>query len=207
MGSAALAIGNLVPLALLFVLLASLVNGTFYLELALGRAIAWVDAGLTARWEAIVYGSSIGLALGWLALVHANLDGLPLAALAAGLVGVTVASVSVIRRAVRADELALIQDLSQAIAKDISLARSFRRIQELAGRLVPWEQMGFARYDTATNEMELIADTATDDQGKSRFRYDANAGLTGEAVRLRHPVVARRLSAQQVVVPGREQPG
>lgn len=206
-GSAALGIGNLLPLVLFFVLLASLVNGTFYLELALGRAIAWVDAGLTARWEAIVYGSSIVLALGWLALVHANVDGLTLAALAAGLVGVTVASVSVIRRAVRADELALIQDLSQAIARDISLARSFRRIQELAGRLVPWEQMGFARYDPATNEMELIADTATDDLGKSRFRYDANAGLTGDAVRLRHPVVARGVSAQQVVVPGREPTG
>jgi len=27
------------------------VNGTFYIELALGRTLAWVDAALTARWR------------------------------------------------------------------------------------------------------------------------------------------------------------
>jgi CPA1 family monovalent cation:H+ antiporter len=52
-----------------------------------------------------------GLALGWLTLAHANLDGPPVAVIAAVLAGATVASVSVIRRAVRADELALVQDL------------------------------------------------------------------------------------------------
>ena len=208
-GAAALAPANLAPLVVFLVLLAAFVNGVFYLELASGRALAWVDAGLTARWEAVVYACSVGLALGWLALVHANIDGPAVGAIAAVLAGATVASVSVIRRAVRADELALIQDLSQAIAKDISLARSFERIQELARRLVPWEQMGFARYDAGANEMELVADTAVGEPGKGerRFRFDANAGLTGEAVRLRHPVVARGLTAGQVVVPGRERAG
>src|SRR5207302_6259429 len=90
-----------------------------------------------------------------------------------------------------ADDLALIQSLSQAIARDISLAKSFPRIQELARRLVPWEHMGFARYDAGTNEMELVADTATSDRRGSLSRFDANAGLSGEAVRLRRPVVAR----------------
>src|SRR5260370_40585913 len=65
--------------------------------------------------------------------------------------------------------------------------------------------MGFARYHARTNEMELGADTAVGDGGK--FRYDAKAGLTGEAVRMRRPVVARGLTRDQVVVPGREQPG
>ena len=50
------------------------VNATFYLELALGRSLAWVDPRLTARWEAVVYACSAGLALGWLALMHASLD-------------------------------------------------------------------------------------------------------------------------------------
>src|SRR5260370_3485568 len=65
--------------------------------------------------------------------------------------------------------------------------------------------MGFARYHARTNEMELGADTAVGDGGK--FRYDAKAGLTGEAVRMRRPVVARGLTRDQVVVPGREPPG
>jgi methyl-accepting chemotaxis protein/putative methionine-R-sulfoxide reductase with GAF domain len=204
-GPDALASANLLPLVALLVLLPCVVNGTFYLELALGRRLAWVDARLTARWESVVYVCSVGLALGWLALAHTSPGGTQMVVIGAVLAGATLASGSVIRRAVRADELALLQDLSQAIARDISLARTFQRIQELARRLVPWEQMGFARYDAGSNEMELVADTGASDRG--RFRFDANAGLTGEAVRLRRPVVARALSAEQVVVPGREQPG
>ena len=204
-GGDALSAGNLGPLVVLLVLLPCIVNGTFYLELALGNVLAWVDARLTTRWEAVVYACSAALALGWLAVAHAHLDTTGFVVIGAGLAVATVMSGSVIRRGVRADELGLIQELSQAIARDISLAKSFPRIQELARRLVPWEHMGFARYDAATNEMELIADTAAGDGGK--FRYNANAGLTGEAVRMRRPVVARGLTRDQVVVPGREQPG
>src|SRR6267154_2492937 len=131
-------------------------------------------------------------------LAYAGLDMVGFLVIGAVIVSAAVASVSVLRRAVHADELALIQGLSQAIARDISLARSFPRIQELAGRLVPWEHMGFARYDAGTNEMELVADTATGDRA-GKFRFDANAGLSGEAVRLRRPVVARALSPEQVV--------
>src|SRR5260370_29331087 len=120
----------------------------------------------------------------------------------AAIAGAAVASVSVIRRGVHADELALIQGLSQAIARDISLAKSFPRIQELARRLVPWEHMGFARYDAGTNQMELVADTATPDRSAGQFRFDANAGLSGEAVRLPRPVVARALTPEQVVGAG-----
>src|SRR5207248_1883628 len=62
-GAQALAAGNLVPLVVFLVLLPCVVNGTFYIELALGRTLAWVDAALTARWEAVVYACSVGLAL------------------------------------------------------------------------------------------------------------------------------------------------
>src|SRR6184192_3348650 len=204
-GAQALAAGNLVPLVVFLVLLPGVVNGTFYIELALGRTLAWVDDALTARWEAVVYACSVGLALACFALAHAGPDMLGFFVIGAVLVSATVASVSVIRRGVHADELALIQSLSQAIARDISLAKSFPRIQALARRLVPWEHMGFARYDAATNEMELIADTAATPGG--RLRYDAAAGLTSEVLRLRRPVVGRALARQQVVTPGQEQPG
>ena len=203
----ALAAGNLVPLVVFLVLLPCVVNGTFYIELALGRTLAWVDAALTARWEAVVYACSVGLALASVDLAHAGLDMIGLLVIGALLVGAAVASVSVIRRGVRADELALIQGLSQAMARDISLAKSFPRIQELARRLVPWEHMGFARYDAGTNEMELVADTATGDREGRTVRFDANAGLAGEAVRLRRPVVGHAVSPEHVLVPGREPPG
>jgi len=206
-GAQALAANNLVPLVAFLVLLPCVVNGTFYIELALGRTLAWVDAALTARWEAVVYACSVGLALACLALAHASVDMIGFLVIGVVLVSAAVASVSVIRRAVHADQLALIQGLSQAIARDISLAKSFPRIQELARRLVPWEHMGFARYDAGTNEMELVADTATGHRGPDKARFDANAGLSGEAVRRRRPVVAGALSPEQKVVPGRETPG
>src|SRR5438045_5191239 len=60
-------------IALTVILLPIIVNGTFYLELALGQTIAWVDARLTLRWESIIYFVSAALALGWLAVAHANI--------------------------------------------------------------------------------------------------------------------------------------
>src|SRR5881296_1700063 len=206
-GTGALAAANLAPLAVFLAVLPATVNATYYLELALGRSLAW----LAARWETIVYACSAGLALVWLWLTHAGLEAGDALAVGGVLAITTMVSASVIRRAVRADELTLVQSLSQAIAADISLAKSFPRIQQLARRLVPWEQMGFARYDARTNEMELIADTAAGggggEGGRSPFRFDANAGLTGEAVRRRRPVVAHALSREQVVLPAPEQPG
>src|SRR2546426_8400745 len=92
MGPHALAAANLIPLAVFLVLLPCVVNGTFYLELALGRTVAWVDAALTARWEAVVYACSVGLALGCLALVHAGLETPGFLVIGAVLAGATIAS-------------------------------------------------------------------------------------------------------------------
>ena len=207
-GAEAIGAGNLPALAAVLLVLPVVINGTFYLELALGSARAWVDPRLTARWEGTVYACAALLALGWLRLVHADLGAGTALPLGLALTTATVGSLSVMRRAVRADELQLVQGLSQAIAADINLAHSFARIQELTRRLVPWEQMGFARYDARTNEMALIADTALP-TGESSGRFDADAGPTGEAVRLGRPVVARgpRGEPGAGVLPGGQQPG
>jgi methyl-accepting chemotaxis protein len=204
-GGAALGIDNLGPVIVTAALLPIIVNGTFYLELALGQTIAWVDARLTLRWESIVYLTSAVLAVGWLALVHSSIPIGPRTALAGVLALAAAGSLYVLRLGVRADELHLIQRLAQAIAAELTLSRSFERVQELTRQLVPWEQMGFARYDPRTRQMELVADTAA--QPGAAFRFDSDAGLTGEALRLRRPVVAHGLARDQVVVPGGETPG
>ena len=68
--------------------------------------------------------------------------------------------------------------------------------------------MGFARYDARTRQMELVADTAAPPGSPaSAFRFDADSGLTGEALRLHRPVVAHGLAKDQVVVPSTETPG
>jgi methyl-accepting chemotaxis protein len=204
-GAAALATENIGPLTITVLLLPMIVNGTFYLELALGQTIAWVDARLTLRWESVVYLVSVALALGWLALLHAVMPIGPRAFVAGALAITTAGSLYVLRLGVRADELNLIQRLAQAIAAELTLQRSFARVQELTRQLVPWEQMGFARYDPRTRQMELVADTAA--QAGATFRFDADAGLTGEALRLRRSVVAHGLAKDQVVLPGGETPG
>jgi methyl-accepting chemotaxis protein len=203
--AAALSVDNVGPMAVTIAVLPMIVNGTFYLELALGQTIAWVDARLTLRWESIVYLVSAALALSWLALVHAAIPTGPRLLMLAALGLATLGSLHVLRLGVRADELHLIQRLAHAIAAELTLSKSFTRVQELTRQLVPWEQMGFARYDARTRQMELVADTAA--QPGASFRFDSDAGLTGEALRLRRPVVAHGLAPDQVVVPGAETPG
>ncbi|MGH7675578.1 MAG: methyl-accepting chemotaxis protein [Gemmatimonadales bacterium] len=206
-GADALSRDNFWPLAALVVLVFVVINGTYYLELALNRAVTWVDAALTARWEAIVYLTSVALALGWLWLVHTPLPAGPALLAGVALLAATAGTTHVIRLGVRADELQMIQRLSEAIAAEVSLVRSFPKIEELVRQLVPVEHMGFARYDPRQHEMELVVDTARTAAGGAPFRFDADAGLTGEAVRLRQPVVAHRLRADQVIVPGGPPPG
>src|SRR5213083_989941 len=203
---AALSADNAWIVAFTIVLLPVIVNGTFYLELALGQTIAWVDARLTLRWESIVYLVSAALALGWLAAVHAVIPGSTRVLLFGALALGTAGSLHVLRFGVRADELHLIQRLAQVIAAELTLSHSFKRVQELTRQLVPWEQMGFARYDARTRQMELVADTASQ-PGAAAFRFDSDAGLTGEALRLRRPLVAHGLARDQVIVPGGETPG
>ncbi len=204
-GAGALAIDNVGAVAVTIVILPLIVNGTFYLELALGQTIAWVDARLTLLWESIVYLVSAALALGWLAVIHATIPPGPRALLLGALAIATAGSLHVLRLGVRADELRLIQRLAQVIAAELTLSHSFQKVQELTRQLVPWEQMGFARYDPRTRQMELVADTAV--QPGTAFRFDSDAGLTGEALRLRGPVVAHGLVRDQVVLPSAETPG
>lgn len=206
-GTLALVAENVGPIAALVVLMMVLVNGLFYLELIVSRAVAWVDAWLTARWETIVYSASIGLALSWFWLLHSSLGIGPGALVGVGLAGATVVSAYVIRLGVHADELRLVQRLSQTIATDISLAKTFSNIQDITRRLVAWENIGFARFDPKRREMELVADTAMKDGVTASFRFDADAGLTGEAVRSHRPIVARNLGRGDAISPGGERTG
>jgi len=196
-GAGALTAANVGPLLALLVLLPTVVNGTFYLELATGeQTIAWVDARLTARWEAVVYCVSAGLALGCLALLHARPPVAVTIATIGALAGAAAGSWYVIRTAVRADELRLLQTVSQVAATELSLVRSFPKIQQLTRRLVAWEDMGFARLDAAKREMVVVADTATPADA-SPVRFDADAGPVGEAARTGRAVVARDLRPGQ----------
>ena len=201
-GASALSAANVGPLVALLVLLPTVVNGTFYLELATREhTIAWVDARLTARWEVVVYGASVGLALGCVALLAARPPLAATSVMIGALAGAAAVSWYVIGTAVRVDDLRLLQTVSQVAATELSLVRSFPKIQELTRRLVAWEDMGFARLDPVKREMVVVADTAASPDAPPQ-RFDADVGPLGEAARSGSAVVARDLRPGQLPAPG-----
>ncbi len=203
LGAESLAAANLGPLAGALVGLTVVVNGTFYLDILAASGTAGLSNRLTFRWEAIISLSTAGIALGWVALVTSD-PGLGAAAFwGAGLVAGTVMLLFLARQTVAADELRFIQGLAGAVAADVSIERSFTRIKELTARIVPWEHMGFARYDAERDEMVLIADTSTDEP----LRFPASSGLTGEAAQTGQPVVSNHLTGKEIVLPDGETPG
>jgi methyl-accepting chemotaxis protein len=185
LGPEALASANLAPIAVLAVTLFVVVNGTFYVELALEGLFPWSDARLTLRWELVVYAASIAFGLGWTGLSAAGMAPGPAVALATVLLLAFATTYWIISAAVRADELRLVNSLAGAVAAEVSIERSFARIRELTRHLVPWTDMGFARYDAASRTVALVADTRL----PSGQPFPADQGLTGEAVRSGRPVV------------------
>jgi methyl-accepting chemotaxis protein len=183
-GDAAIGAGNLGALAVAVVLLTLVVNGTFYLELSQGPRAAWVDARLTARWELVVYAASAGAALGSVALAAARPGAAVTVFTGFLLVAALVGMYLLIRAAVRADQLHLVQRLAGELAGELSIERSFARIQDVAGHLVPWEGAGLARYDGATGNLQVVTDAGT-----AGTRWSTEDPLTAEVLRSRRPLV------------------
>jgi methyl-accepting chemotaxis protein len=202
-GPRAVTLINLGPLAAALVLLPLLTNGLFYLELASARGFAWVDARMTLGWEAVMNFVAAGLALGWLGVAASDASVVAGLIAAGAMIAATLLMQYLVDKAIRADQLLLVQKLAGAVAADVSIARSFEHVQAVTARLVPWKHMGFARYDETRREMELVADTGTDE----RLRFDTRAGLTGRAVDTGRPVVTGKHATGDMIVPAGESPG
>lgn len=187
-GGGALQPHNLVPFVLLAVGLPVVVNGTYYAELALSESLAWVDARLTLRWEALVYVLSAALALAWLDIAARAMPAGIVLVFAVALVALTFVAHWLVREGVRADELGLVEQLARAVSSAVNLERSFPAIRSLTRRLVPWQAMGVARYDEARRAFVPVVDTAA--AGADAF--SAESGLAGAAVRARRALWSGR---------------
>jgi len=195
-GAASLTPANVLPFLVLAIGLPIVVNGTFYAELALSESLAWVDARMTLRWESVVYLLSAALAVAWMEAVGPGLSAVLTAFLCALLLGFAALAHWIVHKGIRADELGLAERLSRAIAGDVNLERSFRTIQELVQRLVPWEHLGVARWDAAQREFVQVVDTAPD--RPAGYRYPGDRGLAGEALRRRKPLVSSEFGHLQL---------
>ncbi len=202
-GTAAITAPNVLPMLAVLILIPVVVNSTFYVELALAGLLPSMDFRLTLRWESVVGAVGAGMAVLWVVLLTAGWStGVNVLVLAA-LVAASGLAYWVLQAAVHADELRLVQGMAGAVATEVSIERSFSRIQELTGRLVPWEHMGFARYDPERHEMVVLEDTGTEE----RLAFDADSGLTGEAVRAGGPVVSNALTRSLMALPEGEATG
>jgi methyl-accepting chemotaxis protein len=199
-GGGALATPNLLPLAVVVTALPVLVNGTFYVELALRGMFLWSDARLTLRWESVVYAASGAFALGWVGLAAAEIPIGPATVLGLVLLGAFILMYWIIAQAVRADELRLVNRLAGAVAAEVSIEHSFARVRQLTHRLVPWSQMSFAAVDANAHTYRLLADT----ESHPNMTGSTDDGLIAEAVRRREPAVSGRDLRQGDVATGSE---
>jgi methyl-accepting chemotaxis protein len=209
LGTAAFAPWNLWRLALLLVVFFLTVNATFYLQLKLSPAVAWVDARLTARWEFTVAVLASLLALGALRVAYSTQTIQAQAVLALILLSLTFLAHWLVRQGSIGESLQLVQRMSTLISARPELMAAMTDIQHLTRALVPWEEMGIGAYDPHTHEFIVLFDTSPSVPRGARF--SALGGMTGLALDRGHAVtdlglprdvrVTQAGPGSQVVVP------
>jgi methyl-accepting chemotaxis protein len=195
LGLAAFNANNAWRLAFMIALFLLTVNGTFYLQLKLSPAIAWVDAKLTARWECTVAVLATLLALGALRLAYSPL---PPRSMIGGALVLTLVAVLMhwlVRQAAVGESLHLVQRLTSAMSARPELHSALGDIQRLTRALVPWEQMGIASYDRERNDFVVVADTSPNVPVGTRI--SATEGMVGSAVRAGHAITDLALPLAQ----------
>ena len=195
LGVAAFAPGNAWRLGFMIAMFLLTVNGTFYLQLKLSPAIAWVDARLTARWESTVAVLATLLALGALRLAYSQTSPRSMIAGALVLTFIAVLMHWLVRQAAVGESLALVQRLTNAISARPELRHALSDIQRLTRSLVPWEQMGIASFDAARDEFVVVVDTSSDVPVGTRI--SATEGIVGSAIRAGHAITDLALPAAQ----------
>jgi methyl-accepting chemotaxis protein len=193
-GEAAFAADNTLQVALLIVLFLTSINTTFYLQLALSPAIAWVDARLTARWEGVMGVLGTMLLLGLLGLAYQPWS-VRWGLVEASLFLLGVLAHWLVRQGVTGQSLELIHRLTSVISARPELSRALSDIQPLTRTLVPWEEMEIAAYDAEHHEFVVVADTSPDVELGAR--YSAAAGMPGRALRLARAVTDPALTLRQ----------
>ena len=185
----AFAPGNVWPLAALIVSFLLTANGTFYLQLKLSPAIAWVDSRLTARWETTVSVLATMLALVGLKIAYAPWAGRSTMAEIAVLALATFFTHWLVRQGAMGESMQLVHRMTRVLSARPELAAALADVERLTKTLVPWEHMGLAAYDATRHEFVVLADTSSAVPPGTRFA--ATEGLVGVALRAGHAVTDR----------------
>ncbi|MFI5209274.1 MAG: methyl-accepting chemotaxis protein [Gemmatimonadales bacterium] len=192
-GEAALQVGNLPALGLLFIMIPAFSNALVFAEMRASGSIGRVNPRLTVRWESIAAGLAIPPGISGLALWYTPLPALTRTALALAWVGYAVLSYSLIRRGASSEGFLLIQGFTRAIGARPQFSDAFADMRRLTHALVPWHDMGVARYDEPRREFEIVAETSP--ALPVGHRFSADRGLVGVGLQRMQPVTDRDLPA------------
>jgi methyl-accepting chemotaxis protein len=200
LGIAAFSSANAWRLGAMIALFLVTANGTFYLQLKLSPAIAWVDSRLTARWESTVGILATLLALVALRLAYSQLSPQSMIGGALVLALVTALTHWLVRQGALGESLQLVQRLTSAMSARPELHSALDDIQRLTRSLVPWEQMGIAAYDEVRDDLVVVVDTSPDIPVGTRL--SAADGMVGSAIRAGRAITDLALSREQRITLG-----
>ncbi|MGI9078091.1 MAG: methyl-accepting chemotaxis protein [Gemmatimonadaceae bacterium] len=180
LGTAAFAPWNVWRLVLLCALVPVIQNTTFYLQLRLSPAIAWVDVKLSMRWEATVTVLATLLGLGALRLHYSSLTAPQYVTFALIICGLTMMSHWLVRQGATGESMQLVNRLGSLITARAEIMQALQDTQALTRTLVPWQEMGLSAYDRQRHEFVVLAET--DPAKPFGSRFSASGGMAGFAV-------------------------
>ncbi len=155
---------NIGPAIVLLLVTAASVNATYFIQVKLSRALAWVDPYLTLRWESVATAWSalmFGVAL---RLLYVDLGAGAATVLWIAWFGFAWMGYWLMRKGVYAESLAIVQRLTRAIGARTEFLQAFDDVKQLTGSLVPWSQMGIAAYHADSQAFSVVSDTSPEEQ-------------------------------------------
>jgi len=202
MANLAFSAGNTWPLGLLIVMFLVVANATFYLQLKLSPAIAWVDARLTARWEVTVAVLATLLALGGLRIAYQPWTNRGSPVEIAILMLLAVLTHWLVRQGAMGESMQLVQRMTGVLSARPELHAALADVERLTRTLVPWDDMGISAYNASRHEFVVLADTSS--AVPPGTRQPATEGMPGLAMRAGRAVTDSELSAESRTEEGSE---
>jgi hypothetical protein len=193
---------NLLRLCFLFLMVPVIANASVFVQMRATGAVGRVNTGLTLRWETVAAGLGLALGITGLRVTYGGFPPNSAVMLVILWIGFAALASWVLQRGATAEGLLAAGELTRALGARTSFAAAFDDMRMLTGSLLPWHDMGMARYDAATNEFVIAAETSAAVRAGTRISTDA--GLARLAVERRAPVTDHDLPAGERAAHGAE---
>ena len=193
---------NLLRLCLLFLAVPVIANASVFAQMRAQGIVARINTGLTLRWETVATGLGLALGATGLRISYGGFSGNIVVTVVILWLGFAALASWVLQRGATAEGLLAAGELTRALGARTSFAAAFDDMRKLTGSLLPWHDMGMARYDASTNEFVIAAETSA--AVRAGTRVSADAGLARLAVDRREPVTDHDLPAGERAAHGAE---